>query len=59
VIIVTSQKTIRRDERDREQASVAQKGKGMVARIVVYLYLVLLGIAFLMEQPPIGFAIGP
>jgi hypothetical protein len=31
----------------------------MVARIIVYLYLVLLGIAFLMEQPPVGFAIGP
>jgi hypothetical protein len=31
----------------------------MVARIIVYLYLVLLGITFLMEQPPIGFAIGP
>jgi hypothetical protein len=59
VIIVTLQKTFWCDERDRDRRPVLRRAKGMVARIIVYLYLVLLGMAFLMEQPPVGFAIGP
>jgi hypothetical protein len=31
----------------------------MVARVLVYLYVVLLGITFLMEQAPLGVAVGP
>jgi hypothetical protein len=37
-------------------------GKGrsaMVARVLIYFYLVLLGISFLMEQAPIAVAVGP